>query len=60
MTREEKLTYIANSVYNIEGAAAIVARTRAMYGRVKIQDFSGIELEDCYSLVYIFNNPFKK
>lgn len=60
MTRQEKLDYIADSINKKEGAAEVVARTRRMYGRTKIEDFSGMELEDCYSLVYIFNNPFKK
>ena len=60
MTRQEKLDYIADSIKNKNGAAEVVARTRKMYGITKIEDFSGIELEDCYSLVYIFNNPFKK
>ena len=60
MTRQDKIIYIAESVVKDAGAAIITVRTKKMYGRNHIEEFSASELEDCYSLVYIFNNPFKK
>ena len=62
MTKEEKIDYIDscrkkhNHSESIEG---IVSRTLTMYGKVTLSSLSGFEVEDLYSLIYIFDNPLK-